>query len=98
MGFIGHLGNAAGRPLITRDSPAARELLTEGPGITLVPPADPEALADAVRSHLAVPPTPPPGGWHAQLKPVIEPAGIGATLRAVLIDLARRESRRAYRG
>jgi glycosyltransferase involved in cell wall biosynthesis len=41
---------AARRPLITRDSPAIRELLGEGQvGVTLVPPADAEALADAIR-------------------------------------------------
>jgi glycosyltransferase involved in cell wall biosynthesis len=37
---------AAGRPLITRDSPGIRELVPEpGPGLHLVPPADPSALA-----------------------------------------------------
>jgi glycosyltransferase involved in cell wall biosynthesis len=40
---------AAGQPLITRDSPAIRELLSDSlPGVYLVPPADPEALLDAV--------------------------------------------------
>jgi len=44
---------AAGRPLITRDSPAIRELLQPSPGhVYLVPGGDPEALADAVRQHL----------------------------------------------
>lgn len=40
---------SAGRPLITRDGPAVRELLEEGPGVYLVPPADPAALAGALR-------------------------------------------------
>lgn len=41
---------AMGRPLITRDSPAMRELLAdEPPCVSLVRPADPLALADAVR-------------------------------------------------
>lgn len=45
---------AAGAPLITRDSPAIRELLSpEMPGIWLVPPADPDALLDAVRRFRA---------------------------------------------
>jgi len=39
----------AGRPIVTRDSPAIRELLSDSlPGVYLVPPADPPALLDAV--------------------------------------------------
>jgi len=45
---------SAGAPLITRDSPAIRELLSpDPPGVWLVPPADPEALLDAVRGFRA---------------------------------------------
>jgi glycosyltransferase involved in cell wall biosynthesis len=40
---------ACGAPLITADTPAARELLTDGTSALLVPPGDPEALAGAVR-------------------------------------------------
>jgi glycosyltransferase involved in cell wall biosynthesis len=41
---------AARRPLITRDSPAIRELLGTGEtGVILLPPADPAALAAALR-------------------------------------------------
>src|SRR4029079_18164205 len=36
-------------PLITADTPAARELLTDGHDALLVPPGDPAALAAAVR-------------------------------------------------
>jgi glycosyltransferase involved in cell wall biosynthesis len=36
-------------PLVTADTPAARELLTDGEDALLVPPGDPQALADAVR-------------------------------------------------
>jgi glycosyltransferase involved in cell wall biosynthesis len=39
---------ACGAPLITADTPAARELLTDGEGALLVPAGDPEALAAAV--------------------------------------------------
>lgn len=40
---------SAGRPLVTRDSPAIRELLSpDMPGVYLVPPADPDALLDAL--------------------------------------------------
>ncbi len=40
---------AAGRPLVTEDSPAARELLTDGRDALLVPPGDGPALAAALR-------------------------------------------------
>jgi glycosyltransferase involved in cell wall biosynthesis len=40
---------ACARPVVTADTPAARELLTDGSDAILVPPGDPEALAGAVR-------------------------------------------------
>jgi glycosyltransferase involved in cell wall biosynthesis len=40
---------ACGTPLVTGDTPAARELLVDGESALLVPPGDPEALADALR-------------------------------------------------
>jgi glycosyltransferase involved in cell wall biosynthesis len=40
---------ACGAPLITGDTPGARELLEDGTSALLVPPGDAEALADAVR-------------------------------------------------
>jgi glycosyltransferase involved in cell wall biosynthesis len=40
---------ACGVPLVTADTPAARELLEDGVSALLVPPGDPTALADAVR-------------------------------------------------
>jgi glycosyltransferase involved in cell wall biosynthesis len=40
---------ATGAPLITADTPAARELLVDGESALLVPPGDPNALADAIR-------------------------------------------------
>ena len=43
---------AVGRPLITRDSPAAREVLAHGRNAWLVPPGNGEALARAI-VHLA---------------------------------------------
>jgi glycosyltransferase involved in cell wall biosynthesis len=39
---------ACGTPLVTADTPAARELLVDGESALLVPPGDPEALAAAV--------------------------------------------------
>ncbi len=41
---------AAGRPVITRDGPAARELATLAPAVRLIAPTDPTALAAAVRA------------------------------------------------
>ena len=40
---------ACGTPLVTADTPAARELLTDGESALLVPAGDPEALAAAVQ-------------------------------------------------
>ena len=40
---------ARGTPLITADTPGARELLTDGESALLVPPGDPAALAEAMR-------------------------------------------------
>ena len=40
---------ACGTPLITADTPASRELLEDGFDALLVPPGDPEALANAIR-------------------------------------------------
>jgi glycosyltransferase involved in cell wall biosynthesis len=41
---------ACGTPLITADTPAARELLTHRESALLVPPGNPQALADAMRA------------------------------------------------
>lgn len=58
---------SAGRPLVTRDGPAIRELAPEGAeGIALVPPADPAALLAAVERLLQEGPRPP--DLHADLR------------------------------
>ena len=46
---------ACGAPVVTADTPAARELLTDGESALLVPPGDPDALADALRELAADP-------------------------------------------
>ena len=46
---------ACGTPLVTADTPAARELLTDGMDSLLVPPGDPDALATALRELAADP-------------------------------------------
>src|SRR4029453_14248254 len=53
---------ACGTPVVTADTPAARELLRDGVSALLVPPGDPQALASAVRrppSHRRVASGPP---------------------------------------
>jgi glycosyltransferase involved in cell wall biosynthesis len=40
---------ACGTPLVTADTPATRELLADGESALLVPPGDPQALADALQ-------------------------------------------------
>ena len=40
---------ACGVPVVTADTPAARELLVDEESALLVPPGDPESLAAAVR-------------------------------------------------
>jgi glycosyltransferase involved in cell wall biosynthesis len=44
---------ATGTPLVTADTPAARELLVDGTSARLVPPGEPEALAAALRGLAA---------------------------------------------
>jgi len=70
---------AAGRPLVTRDSSAIRELLLPAPGcVYLVPDADPHALAHAIREHFDA------GNWkhglrcHAATLDAIGPKAVGA--------------------
>src|SRR5262249_14272673 len=46
---------ACGVPLVTGDTPAARELLVDGESALLVPPGDPAALAAALRRLAADP-------------------------------------------
>jgi glycosyltransferase involved in cell wall biosynthesis len=46
---------ACGTPLVTADTPAARELLVDGKSALLVPPGDAEALADALQRLQADP-------------------------------------------
>jgi len=46
---------ACGTPLVTADTPAARELLADGASALLVPPGDAHALVDALRRLAAEP-------------------------------------------
>jgi len=74
---------AAGRPLITRDSPAIRELVEQDMlDIALVPPGDARALANAVMRWQRQPPMPDPR--RDKLRAGILPHAIGAQLLDVL--------------
>lgn len=78
----------SGKPLITRDSPAIRELIKPNqPGIWLVPPADPEALVGAI--HLAIK-TPVRTGLHASLRDNISPRGVSHEL---LCNISRMQAK-----
>jgi glycosyltransferase involved in cell wall biosynthesis len=46
---------AAGRPIVASDVPAIREVVTDGETAILVPPDDPEALAEGIAGLLAAP-------------------------------------------
>ncbi|MCZ6637641.1 MAG: glycosyltransferase [Alphaproteobacteria bacterium] len=80
---------AAGAPLITRDSPAIRELLSpDMPGVTLIPPADPNALLEAVRGFAAEPA--PRRPLHRDIARKITPEALGKELSAVLREVVGR--------
>ena len=46
---------ACGAPVVTADTPAARELLVDGESAALVPPGDPDALVSALRRLAGTP-------------------------------------------
>jgi len=77
---------ACGTPLVTADTPAARELLVDGESALLVPAGDPEALASALRRLAAeseLGPRLSAGGLAAYRERASE-AALGARWRAVL--------------
>ena len=79
---------AAGRPVVTRDSPALREMLTPDEHCVAVPAADPAALAAALRALLDEPARGERLGRAARAH-VLErfaPARQAARLRALLAD------------
>jgi glycosyltransferase involved in cell wall biosynthesis len=76
---------SAGAPLITRESPAIRELLSaDMPGIRLVPPADPEALLEAVRELRDELPGLPPRPLHRGVAKRLTPGMLGAEWLSVV--------------
>jgi glycosyltransferase involved in cell wall biosynthesis len=77
---------AMGRPVVTADTPAARELLTDGEDALLVPPGDPDALATALARLAADPALRARLGaaGHATYAQRCTPAAIGRDLLAGL--------------
>lgn len=80
---------SVGVPLITRDSPAIREILNpDTPGVRLVPPADPKALFAAIRDlarGMTMDRGPEP--LYADLRKRIAPRAVGESLSRGLEDL-----------
>lgn len=80
---------SAGAPLITRDSPAVRELLSpDMPGVYLVPPGDPEALLEAVRRVSETRSDLPERPLHREVAGRIAPLAIGRGLQGVIGSVA----------
>jgi glycosyltransferase involved in cell wall biosynthesis len=77
---------ACGVPLVTADTPAARELLSDGESALLVPPGDPEALADALQRLAAQPELAQrlADGGHAVYREQASEEVLGARWRALI--------------
>jgi glycosyltransferase involved in cell wall biosynthesis len=81
---------AVGRPLVTLDGPALREVLTPGEQCAAVPPNDPDALAAAIAGLLADAPAAQRMGAAARAKlardfsPARRAQSLAATLDATL--------------
>lgn len=77
---------ACGTPLVTADTPAARELLVHDDSALLVPPGDPEALAGALRALQGDPELAPrlAAGGRATYEAEASEQVLGARWRALL--------------
>jgi glycosyltransferase involved in cell wall biosynthesis len=75
---------AAGRPLVTCDSPGIRELLTDSPPcVRLVPAGEAKALADAVHEYIDLRHT-LPSRCHAKLHRRIDPTAVAGQFLAMI--------------
>jgi glycosyltransferase involved in cell wall biosynthesis len=89
---------SAGAPVITRDSPAIRELLSDRmAGVFLVPPEDPDALACAVRLFAEGRDALAGKTLHEEVRARIGPKAVAATLGEIMASLTGRD-RAALRG
>jgi len=82
------------KPVITEDSPAAREVLEHMENCILVPPENPQAIADAVlmlkddqklRNKIAE-------NGYALFQKRLSPKAVGKELKSILVDLVERPS------
>jgi glycosyltransferase involved in cell wall biosynthesis len=80
---------AAGRPIVTRDSPAMRELIeSDAPGVRLVPPGDPDALLAGILGLASQLQSSPVRGLFDYLRSRITPMAIGQDLARLLSTVA----------
>ena len=81
---------SSGKPLITRESPAIRELLNpEMPGVFLVPPATPTTLAYAIRKFAVQHHSLDGEMLHWEVAKAIEPTTIASDLIKLIKGLKR---------
>jgi len=81
---------SSGKPLITRESPAIRELLSpEMPGVFLLPPAEPTALVYAIRKFAAQHHSLDGETLHRKVANGINPRAIARDLIKLIKDLKR---------
>lgn len=72
----------SGKPLVTRDSAAIRELILPGHvGVFLVPPSNPEALLEAI--HIAIQ-LPQKNNLHQSIYEKITPQGVASKLISII--------------
>lgn len=77
---------AAGKPLITRESPAIRELFSVGTdSVTLVKAGDPIDLAARIKEIMHLP-TKRTGRYSAAVREMITPRAIGRQMKSILDD------------
>ncbi len=75
----------AGKPLVTRDSPAIRELLNpEMDGVDLIKPGDAKALAALIEQLATTQATDAPQVYHQQVHEKIQPLAIGRQLLDII--------------
>lgn len=76
---------AAGKPLITADTPAVRELVRPSECVCLVPPGDENALGEAVQTMSRL----IDKEWRRSVtQPALDATGVGEQFRALLADCA----------
>jgi glycosyltransferase involved in cell wall biosynthesis len=81
---------AVGRHIVTRDGPAIRELFSpDAPGITLVPPGDPDALAQALHDLAGQVAELRTHTFHGDIRPRIGRRAVGEAFLDLIESLPR---------